>query len=215
MKKRVSFIVILIGIICILLAAGICLYNYYQSDRAYQNSQEILDEIKSDINKNSTEKNTDDTSENLFDKYKKDKDSNSDTIKSRKIQYAGQTISYCGYVTIPKLNIELPVISEWSYPGLRLSPCRYIGTAEGDDLIIAAHNYSNHFGNIKDLGDDDEIIFTDCDGKQYDYSVTLMEFIPGRQPSEMEKQDGDDWDITLFTCTLSGVSRVTIRAKLK
>lgn len=33
---------------------------------------------------------------------------------------------YIGVLRIPVLSLELPVISEWSYSGLKESPCRYI-----------------------------------------------------------------------------------------
>ena len=31
---------------------------------------------------------------------------------------------YIGYISIPALNKELPVMSTWSYPKLKIAPCR-------------------------------------------------------------------------------------------
>ena len=120
--------------------------------------------------------------------------------------------AYIGYLTIPELQLELPVLAVWSYPNLKLSPCRYMGNADSDDLIICAHNYASHFGTINNLHTDSEIILTDVQGKHYRYRVLSMEEIPGTAVEQMQFGDADDWDLTLFTCTLSGQSRVTVRA---
>ena len=39
-----------------------------------------------------------------------------------------------------------------------------------------------------------------------------MEELPGTAVEQMQFGDADDWDLTLFTCTLGGRSRVTVRA---
>ena len=81
------------------------------------------------------------------------------------------------------------------------------------NLVIAAHNYSCHFGNISSLNTGDEIIFTDGEGIMHTYSVVNSELIGGRNVPAME-EGSEDWDITLFTCNLSGTNRVTVRAAL-
>ena len=34
---------------------------------------------------------------------------------------------YIGVLSIPSLELELPVISQWDYPALKVAPCRYSG----------------------------------------------------------------------------------------
>lgn len=117
---------------------------------------------------------------------------------------------YIGRVDIPSLGLSLPVISEWSYPRLKIAPCRYTGSAYLDDLIIAAHNYSSHFGNLNRLNTGDMVTFTDVDGNRFTYAVSLIEDLPGTAIEEMQ---AGEWDLTLFTCTLGGSSRVTVRCE--
>lgn len=117
---------------------------------------------------------------------------------------------YIGRVDIPSLGLSLPVISEWSYPRLKIAPCRYTGSAYLDNLIIAAHNYSSHFGNLNRLNTGDTVTFTDVDGNQFTYAVSLIEDLPGTAIEEMQ---AGEWDLTLFTCTLGGRSRVTVRCE--
>lgn len=64
---------------------------------------------------------------------------------------------YIGYLTIPSLELELPVMSEWDYERLEMAPCRYAGTVQNDDLVIAAHNYSEHFGKISKLSEGEKV----------------------------------------------------------
>ena len=117
---------------------------------------------------------------------------------------------YIGRVDVPSLGLSLPVISEWSYPRLKIAPCRYTGSAYLDNLIIAAHNYSSHFGNLNRLNTGDTVTFTDVDGNQFTYAVSLIEDLPG---TDIEEMQSGEWDLTLFTCTLGGRSRVTVRCE--
>lgn len=119
---------------------------------------------------------------------------------------------YIGYISIPAIDIELPVLQNWSYPNLKIAPCRYVGNIYENDLIICAHNYTTHFGKIGNLHTDDEIILTDVSGKEWRYSVVNIEQLPGTAVEDIKFGNADDWDLTLFTCTLGGQSRVTVRA---
>lgn len=107
---------------------------------------------------------------------------------------------------------ELPVISSWDYPGLRVAPCRYTGSAYTDDLVIAAHNYASHFGRLRELSQGDSIRFTDTDGNVFDYVVSELEIL---EPYAVSQMTEGDWDLTLFTCTPGGQHRVTLRCNRK
>lgn len=115
---------------------------------------------------------------------------------------------YIGTIEIPALELALPVMSQWSYPNLKLSPCRFEGSAYLGDLIIAAHNYRSHFGGLKDLVAGDDVVFTDADGNVFRYQVTELETVGG---NDLETLEGGDWDLTLFTCTSARTTRVVVR----
>lgn len=115
---------------------------------------------------------------------------------------------YIGYVTIPTLGLELPVMSSWSYEQLRTAPCRYTGSVETGDLVIAAHNYSTHFGRIKYLSDGDPVYFTDMEGEQTAFEVALVDTL---SPYAVDEMTDSGYPLTLFTCTYGGQSRVTVR----
>ena len=115
--------------------------------------------------------------------------------------------AYIGYLSIPKLELELPILSQWSYPKLQIAPCRYYGSLRGEDLVLMAHNYNSHFGRISKLELMDTVTFTDMDGNVTTYQVVGKDML---SPTAVEEMISGDFDLTLFTCTYGGGSRITI-----
>ena len=118
--------------------------------------------------------------------------------------------AYVGMIEIPVLELALPVLDDWNYPALKVAPCRYEGSAYTGDLIVMAHNYDSHFGKLRQLQPEDEVRFTDMAGNVFTYRVMELETLPG---SAVEDMSEGQWDMTLFTCTYGGQSRVTIRCR--
>ncbi len=67
-------------------------------------------------------------------------------------------------------------------------------------------------GNLGKLSQGDEITFTDIDGKVFSYEVVSLETL---SPYDVEDMTDGDWDLTLFTCTVGGQSRVTVRCSAR
>lgn len=84
-----------------------------------------------------------------------------------------------------------------------------MGENYGDPLIIMAHNYRKHFSDIHKLETRDIIRFVDGLGRITDYEVQIREVIDGY---DVDSMVNTDYDLSLFTCTLDRVSRLTIRA---
>ena len=116
--------------------------------------------------------------------------------------------NYLGTITIPRLNLELPVMDEYDYNRLKKAPCRYYGSIYTNDLIICAHSYRTHFGYLDRLKQKDMIVFTDIDGINYFYEVLEIEIL---KPTEVDKMINNDFDLTLYTCTSDGNNRITVR----
>ena len=118
---------------------------------------------------------------------------------------------YIGVLQIPSLDLTLPVISDWSYPALQIAPCRYEGSAYDGGLVIAGHNFDSHFGNLSRLEPGDEIRFIDLSGHTFTYAVAETEVLDA---TAIDQMVNGGWDLTLFTCTLSGETRFTVRCTL-
>lgn len=117
---------------------------------------------------------------------------------------------YIGFLQIPSLDLDLPVMAECSDSGLKKAPCRYKGSAYKDDIIIAGHNYKTHFGKLKALEIGNDIFFTDAEGNELHYIISDTQILKGEDVEGMEE---GNWDLTMFTCTYGGRERVTVRCK--
>ena len=93
---------------------------------------------------------------------------------------------------------------------MKTAPCRFTGSAYTDDLVLMAHNYERHFGRLKDLGVGDAVRFTDMDQNVFSYRVEAVELL---QAEDVENMTAGEWPLTLFTCTVGGAYRVTVRCE--
>lgn len=195
----------------LLIAAALCLagYNLYEANRAKSTADAAVTRLE-ELIAQQTEPDEDASARAGEDLYLSDLQ-----------EYAAEPVpemstktvngqEYIGMLEIPAYSLELPVISQWSYPGLKIAPCRYTGSAYSDDMILCAHNYPSHFGNIKNLVEGDRVIFTDVEGNVYTFEVALSEIL---EPTDVEGMESGDWDLTLFTCTVGGSYRVTVRCR--
>ncbi len=219
MKNKSSFVLILTGTVLILSALFLCLYNISEDKKSGEKAQNVLEQLKSDITPVlSTETDQILQETQFFEEIQSDHnnvilDAFSDTpqqVNNREVQ----GINYIGFITLPSLNLELPVAGELNEGVLSWTPCVYNGSAPTGDLIIAAHNYSSHFRNIDGLVCGDTVYYTDVDGNVYEYQVTNTEIISGTDAQAMVAGSHDSWDLSLFTCTLDGRNRITVRATL-
>ena len=117
---------------------------------------------------------------------------------------------YIGYISIPKLGLDLPVMADCDLTRLKTAPCRFSGSTFTDDLVIAAHNYTSHFGYIADLEAGDTLTFTDMDGIVTSYVVSSVETLDA---TDVEKMTSSGHPLTLFTCNMSGQARITVRCE--
>jgi len=208
--RRKGTIWITLGLLLIAAALFITGRNLWESRQAENATLEVIDYLDEIIPSLPTE-GIDGT---IFTGESMAEEEIPDYILNPDMEMPTETIDgneYIGVLEIPSLELKLPVMSDWSYPKLKIAPCRYVGSAYTGDLVIAAHNYTAHFGQLKSLHIGDEITFTDVDGNVFRYEVLELETL---MPTDIDEMTGGDWDLTLFTCTIGGKSRVTVRCGL-
>ena len=209
MSKRLGRFCMITGTVLVVSALSLALWNRNTDIKGKEASQKVLVVLSEEIAENQAENEKIEenmgtpTGDDLFAEYEEE-------IKTETIVEVDGN-GYLGVVTLPALDIELPVMSEWSYPGLKKAPCRYKGSYISDDMIICAHNYNSHFGGIRNMNTGDPVDFTDCEGNVYNYEVVQIDEING---GDIEAMEAGEWELTLFTCTYGGKSRVTIRCRL-
>ncbi len=186
MNKFSKYLIIL-GILCILLSITLYIKNKYQELDTGKKSKEILDIIETKINvsdKEEIKSNTEDLVLNI------------------------SGYDYIGVISIPSLNIKLPIMRETDYDRLAISPCKYYGNINTNDLVLCAHDYVNQFGKISNLKENDIIIITDVLGNNYVYKVVLTEEL---NPTDITNMIDSHFDLTLYTCSYGALKRITVR----
>ena len=197
MKKILGRFFMILGLLLVLGAAGLLGYNTWDSSRAGEESASLLAQLEL----SETEKPPDAEETEPHPVVQREM-----TVKTI------EGLDFIGYLSIPELNLELPVQDWWSYDGLQKSPGRYTGTTFTDDMTVCAHNYAAHFGRLRSLPLGAEVRFTDMDGVVWLYAVSEITVLEPEDVLTMtEKGPEDTWGLTLFTCTPGGEQRVTVR----
>ena len=183
------------GGVCIFIALIFLTHNVTEDYKVDESTKKIVSELKESVENDSNQQN----------RY----------IDNPKMEMPIKQINgydYIGYLRIKKLSLDLPIMNEWSYPLIRVSPARFKGSIYENNMIILAHNYKAHFGYLYKLDRGDMVEFVDMDNNHFIYKVEEVEKING---DKMEELLSGVWDLTLFTCTLGGKSRVVVRCKIQ
>lgn len=220
MSKKTGIVFISMGVVLILSALLIFLYNSYEDYNAGRQSENLLEQLQAAIPKDEQSIVTAGTPVTKHDSEEGEtskQEVTGEIPESQPADVQEETTEltvvelgdygYVGYVSIPAIEIELPVMSEWDYKRLKKAPCRQFGSSKTDDLVIAAHNYKNHFGYLSELEIDDTVTFTDMDGQVNLYSVAEVRTI---DPTDVEVVQDSGYDLVLYTCTPGGANRVAV-----
>lgn len=191
-KQRSGILFVVVGLLMIVAALLLWMHNVRESEAAGAQAEQVLQEMQAEVTTPSPAPQLTPTPR---------------PVKTEMTVVEIDGNGYIGYVSVPSLAIELPVMAEWSYDKLRVAPCRHAGATFSDDLVIAAHNYDKHFGKLKELSEGDEVTFTDMDGDYYRYAVAKVETVA---PTAVEQVLESGYDLVLYTCTYGGKTRVVV-----
>jgi sortase A len=194
-----------LGLLLLLAALGLTAYNLWLDARASMSVDVVLERLTPTLSSRQSELPALSSGEALEEAFVPD------YVLNPEMAMPEETIdgrNYIGVLDIPALGLSFPIISEWSYDALQIVPCRYSGSAYLDNLVIAGHNYRSHFASLSQLQPGDTVTFTDMDGNVFSYEVSSLETL---SPYAVSDMTSGDWDLTLFTCTVGGQSRLAIR----
>lgn len=186
-RNKIGLFFMILGAALFFGALGLFLYNEVQAVRAEQLSADVLHELVGQISEIHTE------------------NAENQPLEMTEVTIDGY--NYIGYLLVPELELELPIMADWDYKRLKIAPCRYQGTVNGENLVLMAHNYERHFGKLSELMEGSQVIFTDMDGFSTFYEVTAKDVLV---PTAVNEVTDSDFDLVLFTCTYGGKSRITI-----
>lgn len=205
-KNQIGKIFTITGLLLFAAALALFAYNLWDGYRAEQSTEKLLEEYRDKNQDISDEGEQAEESDGQIPDYQLNPEMEMPEIAVEDLD----GVACIGVLEIPAIDLKLPVLSEWSYPLLKKAPCRYSGSAYLDNLVIAAHNYRTHFGKLKELETGDEVIFTDAVGNRFEYQVAAVEALT---PQSVEDMTSGEWALSLFTCTMDGKNRVTVRCE--
>lgn len=197
MRNKLGNALIALGVLALLAAVLLMGYNQWDSTRAEKAADSVLTQLEESIAEPRT----------IY-----PGDAAEPTADTEMPVGTIDGYDYIGYLSIPSIGLALPVMQQWSYPGLKIAPGRYSGSLYTDDLVIAGHNYARHFSPLTHLTVGTEVLFVDMNDNTWHYAVSDTEVLQPTQIEEMAfKTPDSNWDLTLFTCTTTGQARYALR----
>ena len=116
---------------------------------------------------------------------------------------------YEGILMIPKDGLTVPLIKEWNESSF--APGVYKGSVNTKDLIVAGHNDPSQLRALHHLVYGDEVQILDLNQICHTYRVIREETLQPDEAKKLVDQSGQNWDLTLFTCTFHNLARWVIR----
>ena len=198
MRRKIGILCLILGF-CLMASAGVLLWRNHAEDTAAEISvAELVPQLLEKIPQVPPE-------EKIMEQLTPVEFLPPSAFEMTRVEIGGY--DYIGYLSLPSLGLELPIMADWDYSRLQIAPCRYTGSINGRNLVLMAHNYASHFGRISELKSGDLVLFTDMDGHTTEYLVEGRDVLP---PDAVEEMTSGEFDLTLFTCTYGGKSRVTV-----
>lgn len=194
MKQIRAGALILLGLSMILTSAYFLAQYEQEAEIAGKNAQQLLTAITQEIEQTREQE--------VYETAQREQ------APGQMLQTSLQGYDLVGIVRIPGVGVELPVLNNWSYELLKLSPCRYSGSIAGQDLILMGHNYKKHFAPLRRVSPGDRVEFLDVSGTLHTYVVAETEIL---KPTQLDELSSSRHSLTLFTCTPGGQSRFVVR----
>ena len=115
-SKKLGTLLICAGLAMILAAVALLARNWRESNTAGKVSGEVLPLLVEEIRER--------------------KDIAIDPLSPKMAAIPVDGHEYVGFISLPTLGLELPVMEDWSEAKLKLSPCRYYGSVRGGDMVM-------------------------------------------------------------------------------
>lgn len=224
-KKKVYKIQFFLSVLLVCLLSSYYIYAEYDRNKSEEVSQVILEQTKDETTK---------TSENdpiiivLNEEEANQAEEVSDVEGStdKSITVDGVTYSVDSFITIPKIGISYPVLSDTSDDLLEISVNRYwpevdkLKPNEVGNYCIVGHNYRNGkmFGRLNELEDGDIVQLQDLTGRTIEYEVYYKYVVEPDDTSCTSQltEDGKKLqfrELTLITCTNFGAQRLVVKCR--
>lgn len=213
-KKKIYKFDFILSIVLICVLISIYVYATYERNKSEAVSQEILSSITT------AEDNTivdDDVLVVYLDSEISEQTSQIDSSVNQTVTTSdGKTYTTVATISIPKIDVNYPVLSETSDELLKISPCKFWGpnANEVGNFCIVGHNYRNSkfFSKVPTLEVGDTMQLTDSSGRTLTYTVYDKYTVDPTDVSCTSQLTNGKTEVTLITCTDDSKQRVIVKA---
>ena len=228
-KKKLYKIQFFISVLLVCLLSSYYIYAEYDRNKSEEVSKQLLSEVK--IENDSTIKQTEEDDviivvlserEAQQTQIQETQEITSTTNEiSSNTTIGGVTYTTEAIITIPKIGITYPVLSETSDELLEISVNRYWPEAdklkpnEVGNYCIVGHNYRNGkmFGRLSELENGDKIQLQDMTGRTLEYEVYNKYIVNPTDTRCTSQLTNGRKEVTLITCTNYGTQRLVVKCR--
>ncbi len=222
-KRKLYKVVFFISVLLVCLLSSYYIYAEYDRGKSEEVSQVLLSEVKSDDD--TTKKSTKDDAIIIV---LNEEDSNEqESVANEVVSSTIGDITYTteAIITIPKIGITYPVLSETSDELLEISVNRYwpeqdkMKPNDIGNYCIVGHNYRNGkmFGRLSELENGDIVELEDMSGRTIEYEVYNKYVVePTDTSCTSQMANGKPLtfrELTLITCTNYGTQRLVVKCR--
>lgn len=179
-----SKIFTVVGIVCLLLAGILGVYNYCDDKRVADSQDKIIEKL-----------------ENIEEVYV------NPVIEMPEVDVDG--VACIGILEIDGIELRLPVLSECTLDSLKKAPGRFYGSVYLNNMVIGGHNSRAQFSKLNKLKEGDLVRFIDVTGNVFEYHVKASEVIGPETVDELN----NGWPLSLFMCTYDNLNRYVVRCE--
>ena len=224
-KKRLYKIEFFLSVFLVCLLSSYYIYAEYDRNKSEEVSQVLLSEVKTGEDNTTKVASTDDPIIivlNEEEANKAEEVETNETLNSTTVD--GVTYSTEAIITIQKIDISYPVLSETSDELLEISVNKYwpenLKPNEIGNYCIVGHNYRNGkmFGRLHELENGDIVELEDLSGRKVKYKVYEKRVVEPTDTSctSQKTKNGEDLrfrELTLITCTNYGTQRLVVKCR--
>lgn len=219
-KKRLYKIEFFISIFLVFLLSSYYIYAEYDRNKSEQVSQALLSEVKAEDN-TIKEPSTNEPIIIVLSENEAEEVSEEVNEVVKDTQIGDKTYSTEAIITIPKIDISYPVLSETSDELLEISVNRYwpqkgkMKPNEVGNYCIVGHNYRNGkmFGRLHELKNKDVVYLEDMSGKKIKYEVYDKYVVEPTDTRCTSQRTNGRKELTLITCTNYGTQRLVVKCR--
>ena len=228
-KKKLYKIQFFISVLLVCLLSSYYIYAEYDRNKSEEVSKQLLSEVKIENDSTIKQAEEDDVIIVVLSEREAQQTQIQETqeISSTNNEIASNTtiggVTYTteAIITIPKIGITYPVLSETSDELLEISVNRYWPEAdklkpnEVGNYCIVGHNYRNGkmFGRLSELENGDKIQLQDMTGRTLEYEVYNKYIVNPTDTRCTSQLTNGRKEVTLITCTNYGTQRLVVKCR--